>query len=39
MPRDHSTDAALYPQLKWDGPDNWPTPDCLTAPLVMRILL
>jgi hypothetical protein len=38
MPRDYITDAALRPQPKRDGPDFWPTPDCLTATLVTHIL-
>jgi hypothetical protein len=38
MPRDYATDAALRPQPKRDGPDNWSTPDCLTAALVTYIL-
>jgi hypothetical protein len=38
MPRDFTTDAALRPQPKRDGPDHWSTPDCLTAALVTHIL-
>jgi hypothetical protein len=38
MPRDYATDAALRLQPKRDGPDHWPTPDCLTAALVTQIL-
>jgi hypothetical protein len=36
--RDYRTDAALRPQPKRDGPDFWPTPDCLTGALVKYIL-
>ena len=38
MPRDYATNAALHPQPKRDGPDHWPTPDCLTAASVTRTL-
>jgi hypothetical protein len=38
MPRDFATDAALRPQLKRDGPDDWPTPACLLAALVHDVL-
>jgi hypothetical protein len=38
MPRDFATDAALRPQPRRDGPDDWPTPACLCAALVCDVL-
>jgi hypothetical protein len=38
MPRDYVSDAALRPQPKRDGPDFWPTPDCLTTALITHIM-
>jgi hypothetical protein len=36
--RDYATDAALRPQPRRDGPDNWPTPPCLAGALVHHVL-
>jgi hypothetical protein len=38
MPRDFATDAALRPQPKRSGLDNWATPACLLAALVYDVL-
>ena len=32
------TDAALRPQPRREGPDNWPTPSCLAAALIRDVL-
>jgi hypothetical protein len=36
--RDFTTDAALRPQPRRDGPDDWPTPPCLVTALVAEVL-
>jgi hypothetical protein len=36
--RSHAADAALRPQPRRDGPDDWPTPSCLAAALCRHVL-